>query len=48
MVKAIVNLIAVFGQLFVLVYSAATYGIDVGLWMLVAIILNSIQATLQQ
>ena len=44
MVKPIINLIAVFGQLIVLVYSAATYGIDVGLWMLAAIVLNALQS----
>lgn len=46
--KGIINFIAVCGQLIVLVYSAATYGFDVGLWVFVAIMLNAIQAATKQ
>lgn len=42
--NSIVNLIAAISQLVIMIYSAATYGIQVGLLMLAAIILNAVQA----
>lgn len=42
--NSIVNIIAAVSQLVIMIYSAATYGIQVGLLMLALIILNALQA----